>query len=165
MGDRNGLKGRCNFSLPGLHACCVGLGNAVPFTPLVTQMRANRRGKRKAVRDREAECESASKFKCCWNAEEMASPHPGFPQGLSKLLSKTFDYSYLGGNLEMLHSKVSSLARCQTPSICWQRHSTCVRSAFQKRLRTRSRMCCYRDLVPHSCAAGRGWDPGYRDGG
>ena len=105
MGDRNGLKALCNSSLPGLHTCCVGIGNAVPSTPLVTQMRANRRGKRKAVRDREAECKSASKFKCCWNAEEMASPHPRFPQGLSKLLSKTVDYSYLGGNLEMLHSK------------------------------------------------------------
>ena len=37
----------------------------------------------------------------------MASPHPGFPQGLSKLLSKTLDYSYLGGNLEMWPSLFS----------------------------------------------------------
>lgn len=103
-GDRKGLKGLRDSSLPGLDTCYAGLGNAAPSTLSGTQRRANRRGKRKAVTDREAECESASKFKCCWNAEEMASPHPGFPQGLSKLLSKTLDYSYLGGNLEMLHS-------------------------------------------------------------
>ena len=48
VGGRNGLKGLCNSNSPGLDTCCVHLGNSAPSTLLVTQMRANRRGKRKA---------------------------------------------------------------------------------------------------------------------
>ena len=156
MGDRNGLQGLCNSSLPGLDTYCGGLGNAVHSILLVTQMRANRRGERKAVRDGEAEWESASKFKCCWNAEEMASPNPGFPQGLSKLLSKTLDYSYLGGNLEMRPSFFSGKMPNSLYLLATAQH-LCVwkaPAAFQKCLRTRSRMCCYRGLVPTATQPG-----------
>lgn len=66
-----------------------------------------------------------------WNTGEMASLHPKFAQGLSKVLSKTLDCSSWMATLRLLHS-VSSLAKSQTPSIFWQMNSTCVwSSAFQ----------------------------------
>lgn len=60
----------------------------------------------------------------------MASSHPKFPQVLSKLLSRTFDYSNLDGNLEILHPSLFS-GKKPNPSIFWQTYTTCVRSAFQ----------------------------------
>lgn len=56
-------------------------------------------------RDWEVGWQLASELRYPWNTRKVASPHPKFLQGLSKLLSRTLDYCSLDGNLEMLHSK------------------------------------------------------------
>lgn len=160
MGGRNGWKGLCDSISPGLDARCVGLGNTAPSILLVVQMRLIK-GERERQEEKRWRRELASELRYPWNTGEVAAPHPQGPQSLSKLLSKTSDYSYLGGNLEMLHSNFLLWQKAKLP-LSSGNYTVAVWGLllFPKCLRTRSRMCCFGDLVPHSYSAGRDWVPG-----
>lgn len=130
---RSGFRGLSDSTSLGLDTYCVCLGNwclLFYYSCRWEEMGGQERGRKR--REWRGASQLASELRHSCHTGEMAPPHPRFPQGLSKVLSKTLDSSCPGENLELLHSKFLLCLKAKLPPPSGKCTGTCVKSsAFQ----------------------------------